>query len=187
VGVRGWVYVITNKAMPNLIKVGYSLKDPNLRANDLDNTGSPHPYVVQYEALVYEPLEIEQRVHTTLSDFKEGKEWFNCSLGEAVTAIRKVIGNSAILETIREEIEEQKTQTDKAVNLEPINVEQINSTALRVNRMKNTATYKGICSHCKTSFEVTVLRNEKVTICPTCRGSNDIAAFSRQEFDEKAI
>ena len=96
-GVCGWIYVITNKAMPGLIKVGYTLKDPVLRANELYNTGSPHSYVVQYEVFVHEPREIEQRVHSALSDFKEAKEQFTCSLGDAVTAIRKVIGDGKIL------------------------------------------------------------------------------------------
>jgi Protein of unknown function (DUF1566)/T5orf172 domain len=108
-GVRGWVYVITNKAMPGLIKVGYTLKDPILRGVELDNTGAPHPYVVQYEVFVYEPREIEQRAHSELSDFREAKEWFKCSIGEAVTAIRKVIGDGKIiLETTSEDIERLK-------------------------------------------------------------------------------
>ena len=57
---KGWVYIITNKAMPDLLKVGYSTKDPALRANDLHNTGVPHRYVVEYDALVEEPYLIEQ-------------------------------------------------------------------------------------------------------------------------------
>jgi hypothetical protein len=95
--VRGWVYVISNKAMPGLIKVGYTLKDPILRANELDNTGSPHPYDLQYEVYVHEPLEIEQRTHKELKNFNVRKEWFNCSLDDAVNAIRKTIGTSEIL------------------------------------------------------------------------------------------
>jgi hypothetical protein len=107
--VRGWVYVITNKSMPGLIKVGFSLKDPNLRAGELYNTGIPYQYVVEYEVFVYEPFEIEQRVHKDLKDFKEAKEWFRCSVGEAKSAIRRVIGDSEILiETIRGNIESVK-------------------------------------------------------------------------------
>ena len=26
---KGWIYVISNKALPGLVKVGYSTKDPN--------------------------------------------------------------------------------------------------------------------------------------------------------------
>jgi len=48
---KGWVYIIANKAMPGLVKVGYSMKDPELRAAELNNTGSPHPYVLETEEI----------------------------------------------------------------------------------------------------------------------------------------
>jgi hypothetical protein len=103
--IRGWVYVLTTKSTPNLLKVGFSLKDPVLRANELENAGLPYPYVVDYEALVYEPLEIEQRVHKELKDFREAKEWFRCSLADAIDTIRKVIGEGNILlETVNGDV-----------------------------------------------------------------------------------
>jgi len=37
---KGWVYVISNKAMSGLVKVGYSTKDPELRAAELSHTAS---------------------------------------------------------------------------------------------------------------------------------------------------
>lgn len=49
--------------MPGLVKVGFSTKDPELRASELNNTGAPHPYVVDYDALVENSRDIEQRVH----------------------------------------------------------------------------------------------------------------------------
>jgi hypothetical protein len=95
---KGWVYVITNKAMPGLAKIGYSSKDPQLRAKEFDGTGSPHPYVVEYELLVHDPRDIEQRVHKTLGNCREGKEWFRCSIFCAVEAIRTVAGDAKLLE-----------------------------------------------------------------------------------------
>lgn len=71
---KGWVYVISNRAMPGLVKVGYSEKDPEERAKELDHTGAPYPYIVEYEILVEGPYEIEQRVHQILSRYLEGKE-----------------------------------------------------------------------------------------------------------------
>ena len=89
--IRGWVYVITNKAMPGLCKVGFSTKDPTLRAKELGGggTGSPYPYIVIYDVLVENPLKVEQAVHRLLKNKREGKEWFRCSAGEAVRAVRK--------------------------------------------------------------------------------------------------
>ena len=97
---RGWVYIITNKSMPGLVKVGYSTKDPLLRAEELNHTGSPHPYEVVYDVLVMDPHQIEQQVHKLLGEKNEGKEWFNCLISEAITAIRKISGTSIILENV---------------------------------------------------------------------------------------
>lgn len=95
---KGWVYVITNKAMPNLVKVGYSMKDPEIRAKEFDHTGAPHPYVVDYDILVEQPREIEQKVHSRLQTFREGKEWFRCSIEEAIGSIRAIVGSSGGVE-----------------------------------------------------------------------------------------
>lgn len=98
---KGWVYVISNQAMPGVVKVGYSTKDPELRASELNNTGAPHPYVVEYEALVEEPRDIEQRVHRRLSDHREGREWFRCSPEFAVSVIQTVIAGGTITESFK--------------------------------------------------------------------------------------
>lgn len=98
---RGWVYIITNKAMPGLIKIGYTLKDPELRAQELSNTGNPHPYQVDYEVFVVNPYSIEKKIHQELSDSKEGKEWFRCSTTEGINCIRAIIGNSGNMESVK--------------------------------------------------------------------------------------
>ena len=98
---KGWVYVISNKAMPDLIKVGYSMKDPAQRAVELNHTGSPHPYIVDYEVLVDSPYHIEQTVHRKLSQVREGKEWFRCSAENAIVAIREVSANKIHLENFK--------------------------------------------------------------------------------------
>ncbi|MDC0435422.1 GIY-YIG nuclease family protein [bacterium] len=95
---KGWVYIISNKAMPGLVKVGFTLKDPELRAAELNCTGAPHPYVVDYEVLVDEPREIEQKVHKVLSAKREGKEWFRTTTEEAGAAIKSVVGSNIQLE-----------------------------------------------------------------------------------------
>lgn len=95
--VRGWVYVISNKAMPGVVKVGYSLKDPSLRARELDNTGAPHPYVVDYEVLTEEPREIERAAHAALREVREGREWFKCTAERAIVAIKEAMPGAAPL------------------------------------------------------------------------------------------
>ena len=86
--VRGWVYVIDNAAMPGIVKVGYSTKDPVLRARELAGTGSPHAFRVVFDVLVENPRDVERKAHAMLSAKREGKEWFRCTQSEAVAALR---------------------------------------------------------------------------------------------------
>jgi hypothetical protein len=89
--IRGWVYVLSNKAMPELLKIGYSTKDPSLRVQELNTTGLPHPFCVEYDALVVGPREVEQAVHAHLKSHHEAKEFFRVTVHTAVSAIRAVI------------------------------------------------------------------------------------------------
>lgn len=87
--VRGWVYVISNRAMPKLVKVGFSERDPVNRANELGSgTEVPFRFEVIYDALVYSPYEVEQHVHRRLADVRAGKEWFECDWLDAIGAVR---------------------------------------------------------------------------------------------------
>jgi hypothetical protein len=98
---KGWVYVITNKAMPDIVKVGFSTKDPAARADELNHTGSPHPYVVEYEMLIEDPYRIEQLSHRHLSQFHERKEWFKCCVEQAIAAIQKAANGRQITEDFK--------------------------------------------------------------------------------------
>lgn len=98
---KGWVYVISNPAMPGLVKVGYSAKDPELRAEELNHTGSPHPYIVEYELLIEEPYHVEQRAHKYLHNVRAGKEWFKCSAEEAIATIQRSANGAAIVENFK--------------------------------------------------------------------------------------
>jgi hypothetical protein len=103
---KGWVYVITTKTMPNLVKVGFSTKDPELRAIELNNTGNPHPYKVEYDVLVNNPKNVEQATHDLLKskNYHENKEWFNCSIEIAITAIRDATVGNILLESCESDI-----------------------------------------------------------------------------------
>lgn len=97
--IKGWVYVITDPAMPELVKVGFSTKDPILRAEEFNGTGHPYAYEVAYEVLVFQPFEVEQAVHRALKDKREGREWFRCSSREAIAAIKDVVNCSHLYES----------------------------------------------------------------------------------------
>lgn len=87
----GWVYIISNKAMPNILKIGYTERTPYIRAYELYNTGCPYPYKVDYAIYVDRPYEVEQKAHELQRANNVGKEWFSCSFEEAVSTINKAI------------------------------------------------------------------------------------------------
>lgn len=89
--VKGWVYVLTNESFDGLVKVGFSMKDPKLRASEMYGTGLPYPFHVHFAVLVDNPFEVEQRTHKLLANFHESKEFFRTNTNFAVNAIRSSI------------------------------------------------------------------------------------------------
>ena len=100
---KGWVYVITNKAHTDLVKIGFSTKDPELRAKEF-GTASAYTFVVEYDALVEEPQPVEQRAHKLLASKREDRdrEWFRCSIEEAIIAIKMATRGVVLHEKYRE-------------------------------------------------------------------------------------
>lgn len=86
--------------MPDLVKVGFTTRDPELRAGEL-SAGAAHPYLVEYEALVARARYTEQAAHKLLSEKHESKEWFRCDAADAVCAIRKAAGYAVISEKFK--------------------------------------------------------------------------------------
>lgn len=95
---KGWVYIISNPSLPGLIKIGFSMKDPDLRAEELDHSGVPYKYKVEYEILIDNPSEIEHNLHNVFHDLHEGKEWFRIQPAEAIRKIKEIYGKQIINE-----------------------------------------------------------------------------------------
>lgn len=89
--VKGWVYVIINESLKGLVKIGYTLKDPKLRAKDLQSSGIPNDYKVAYEVLTINPREVEQKIHLSLKKYRDNKEWFKCSISQAVKTVQSIV------------------------------------------------------------------------------------------------
>ena len=87
----GWVYVLTNEAMPGLVKVGQTYKTPEIRAQELSSeTGVAAQYVVVYKAFVPNYEQVEKVVHRKLKSAGKhyNKEFFKCEAFEAIRHIR---------------------------------------------------------------------------------------------------
>lgn len=105
---EGYVYVMSNKAMPGLVKVGFTTGTPEERAAQLNGSHSPHPVVVEYSTHVPNARAVEQEAHLRLRKHREGKEWFRCSRELAIDAIKRAAGDLARNEFSRVEQERQQ-------------------------------------------------------------------------------
>ena len=59
----GTVYVLTNPAMPDLVKIGKTTRDISLRLSDLYSTGVPLPFECEYAAKVKDVDQTEKAFH----------------------------------------------------------------------------------------------------------------------------
>lgn len=106
---KGYVYIITNKSMPGIYNIGYSLEDPQIRAIDLSTTVVPNPFEVEYEILIDRPDMVEQKVHSFLKEYREGKDWFRCSFENCVSAIKACYSGKIYHEfSLKMNIEDEK-------------------------------------------------------------------------------
>lgn len=88
----GFVYIMSNPAFANLIKIGKSKKDPTIdRVSELNQTGVPEPFKVEYYAFVGDDDGLESFLHSKFSQYRPNpkREFFAVSIPKGVSAIQK--------------------------------------------------------------------------------------------------
>ena len=91
---NGYVYVLMNPSMENLVKIGKSTRTPQERAKELSaTTGVPTPFVVVYEEYFESCTIAEQHIHTYLESkgfrVSKNREFFEIPIKEAIDAVVK--------------------------------------------------------------------------------------------------
>ena len=89
---NGFIYIMSNTAFRDRIKIGQSERDPSsFRKNELYNTGTPEPFKVEYTAFVENYREVEKKIHRIFDKQRPNKdrEFFNVSIAEAILVIRE--------------------------------------------------------------------------------------------------
>ena len=111
------VYILTNEAMPGLIKIGCTNVDLASRIKQLYSTGVPLPFELFYACEVSDGPSVEDKLHDAFGDHRisKGREFFRLAPERAKAAlslaqIRKVMLGDEIFETneIKEEVEAAK-------------------------------------------------------------------------------
>ena len=86
---EGSVYVLTNPAMPNMVKIGKTTRNVELRLADLYSTGVPLPFECEYAAKVKDVDKTEKAFHTAFepSRVNPKREFFNINPEQAIAVL----------------------------------------------------------------------------------------------------
>lgn len=88
---EGYVYILTNKSMPGLIKIGSTKRSPEQRRRELSQpTGIPTDFEIAYEIFSCNIKELERKIHLELENFRlnSNREFFKAELNDAIALIR---------------------------------------------------------------------------------------------------
>ena len=88
----GFVYVLTNRSMPGLVKIGVTERTPEARARELSkSTSVPSPFMVECSIPIHgDASRIEKACHAALASKRKGKEFFAVSIIEAKECIERI-------------------------------------------------------------------------------------------------
>ena len=95
---KGWIYTIHNKSIPDLIRVETSMVDPNTAINELNLDTLPSSYEIGLEALVADVEWTLEYLSKKLKEYRVSELWYNCNTAQ-ITAVlatfpENVISNS---------------------------------------------------------------------------------------------
>ena len=114
----GFVYLLTNAAMPNFVKIGLTRKDDVTgRVRDLDTTSMPLPFEIAYHARVPHCAKLERVLHKVFADkrVRHNREFFtaNPDLARLIIDLVK-IDDLAVSDADQGITPEQRTNIEEA-------------------------------------------------------------------------
>jgi hypothetical protein len=91
----GYMYVLTNSAFsPDLVKVGYTCGEPQIRARDSASvTGVPQDFTIEYFALSRDVEDVEKLIHPALDEHRinDSREFFRLSVSDAIEKVKSLL------------------------------------------------------------------------------------------------
>jgi len=93
----GYVYILTNKLHPGLVKIGYTNTTPEDRLKSINSaTGLVQKFELYYSFELENAQHLEQIIHNRLSDYrlKSNKEFFTLTPNLAKIKIEQIIKGS---------------------------------------------------------------------------------------------
>lgn len=88
---QGTIYLLTNPAMPGMVKIGITyMHDTKVRMGQLYTTGVPVPFDCPYAAFVNDAEKVEAALHTAFAPHRVNprREFFRIELAQAIAIIK---------------------------------------------------------------------------------------------------
>ena len=112
----GIVYVLTNPAMPGLVKIGKTSRaEVEIRLNELYSTGVPVPFECAYAAKVANMEAVERAFHQAFGPYRINakREFFQIARDQAI-ALLKLMAVEDVTPSIVEEANKVDTESKEA-------------------------------------------------------------------------
>ena len=86
---EGIVYVLTNPAMPGIVKIGKTSRGMSARLNELYSTGVPLPFECAYAARVEDESKVERAFHQAFGPYRVNprREFFDIEPEQAIALL----------------------------------------------------------------------------------------------------
>ncbi|MEV5831144.1 GIY-YIG nuclease family protein [Spirillospora sp. NPDC052242] len=93
----GFVYVLSNEAMPGIVKVGMTGNLAEDRAKHLHGTAVPLPFEVEFRVVTSFPSKVERKAHDILDPWRvaPNREFFRVSPEDATNAVKEALQEEA--------------------------------------------------------------------------------------------
>lgn len=93
----GYIYVLSNPLMPNLVKIGYTKGQPDKRVQEISgDTGVPVSFNLEFSIFVTDCVAGEKLIHSSLKEKRVNsrREFFEVSVEMAVSTIKSILPNN---------------------------------------------------------------------------------------------
>ena len=88
-----YVYVLVNKSMPDMVKIGMTIREVEERAKEISGaTGVPTPWVPVYSFKCFNSYKLEQEIHEHLDAVRvvNNREMFYMHSRDAIDTVKKL-------------------------------------------------------------------------------------------------
>ncbi|QBM24494.1 GIY-YIG nuclease family protein [Citrobacter arsenatis] len=115
--IPGFIYVLTNEAMPGLVKIGRTSLLPEDRSKKLYSTGVPFPFDVCFRIITSFSVELESYIHNILREYRVNsrREFFRISVDDAIYAVRLASLTISGMNKWNSDVPRKLTKNDKLI------------------------------------------------------------------------